>query len=63
LCFARLRLKPYHFYDDPICDYSIASGAQLFDVQEARNRFPKLSAVEHVIAHTRCPCTIGISQD
>jgi len=26
--FAPLRLKPYHLYDDPICNRSIASGAE-----------------------------------
>jgi hypothetical protein len=63
LCFAPLRLKRYHFYDDPICDCSIAFGAQFFDVQQARNCFPEISAVEHFIARARRSGGSRISQD
>ena len=49
-----MRLKPYHFYDDPICNCSIAAGAELFDVQKERNCFPEPSARGRLIASAGC---------
>src|SRR5438094_53265 len=47
-------LKRYHFYDDPICNCSIAPGTELFAVQKERNCFPEPSACRRLIASAGC---------
>ena len=57
---------PYHLYDDPICNCSIAFGTEFFDVQKARNRFPERSRRLFITRHgcgDRHAGGSGISQD